>query len=301
MRHIFFKKFKDLFYRDKSIFFLTGDTGFNLVEKLLIDLPDRAKNVGVAEQNLIGVASGLANVGFVPVCYAITNFLVERSFEQIRNDICLHNYKVILVGTSTGYDNGALGPTHHKLDDIGALKVLPNLRIYSPSSDNSMSIIFDEVFNAKEASFIRISKKGIESDYKVQCPNHYVRKTDSMTLIISHGKMVGNALEAYNLSPVFSLFAMDRIKPLDDKLLCSLFNDYKKIIVIEDNFRSGLYNSICQWAIDNNSSHKNIFSISPLESYDEIIGDVDFLEDKHGLSAIKINKKVAEITKKNRI
>jgi transketolase len=88
VRGLFFDKLKKLMNEDKSIFFLTGDTGFNLVESMLEEIPERALNVGVAEQNMIGIASGLVNVGFVPVCYAITNFLVERSFEQIRNDIC---------------------------------------------------------------------------------------------------------------------------------------------------------------------------------------------------------------------
>ena len=280
---------------NKSIFFLTGDTGFNLVESILEEIPERALNIGVAEQNMIGIAAGLVNVGFVPVCYAITNFLVERSFEQIRNDICLHDYKVILVGTSTGYDNGALGATHHKLDDIGALKVLPNLRIYSPSSYSSMSLIFQEAFEAKHASFIRIPKVGIQEEIKALSPNHFIRKTKSSILVISHGKMVGNSLAAHNISPVFSLFAMDRIKPLEDSLLFSLFDEYETIIVIEDNFRSGLYNSLCQWSIEKKASHSSIFSISPDESYDEIMGNAEFLENIHDLSADKINKRVIEI------
>jgi|TARA_Y100000294_G_scaffold41013_1_gene37172 transketolase len=295
MRSLFFDKLKDLIRRDKSIFFLTGDTGFNLVESMLNEIPERALNVGVAEQNMIGIASGLVNVGYVPVCYAITNFLVERSFEQIRNDICLHEYKVILVGTSTGYDNGALGATHHKLDDIGALKVLPNLRIYSPSSYSSVSVIFKEAFEARHASFIRIPKVGIQEEIKALSSNHFIRKTKSSTLVISHGKMVGNSLAAHNISPVFSLFAMDRIKPLEDSLLFSLFDEYETIIVIEDNFRSGLYNSLCQWSIEKKASHSSIFSISPDESYDEIMGNAEFLENIHDLSADKINKRVIEI------
>lgn len=295
MRNLFFDKLKKLMKQDQSIFFLTGDTGFNLVESMLEETPERALNVGVAEQNMIGIASGLVNVGYVPVCYAITNFLVERSFEQIRNDICLHEYKVILVGTSTGYDNGALGATHHKLDDIGALKVLPNLKIYSPSSFSSMSSVFKEAFESNHASFIRIPKEGIEDKGEAQSPNHFIKKINTNTLVISHGKMVKNALSAHNISPVFSLFAMDRIKPLDDDLLMNLFDRYKKIIVIEDNFRSGLYNSLCQWSIEKKASHTSIFSISPDESYDEIMGNSVYLENKHGLSVVKINKRVSEI------
>ena len=295
MRTVFFNEFKEMMRNDSSLFFLTGDTGFNLVESIFEDFPHRSLNVGVAEQNMIGIASGLVNVGFVPVCYAITNFLIERCFEQIRNDICLHEYKVILVGTSTGYDNGPLGATHHKLDDIGAIKALPNINIYSPSGSQSMSIITKEALNNKNASFIRISKHGIDEISEVESPNHYICEMNLPTLVISHGKMVGNALDAYDQLPMFSIFAMDKIKPLDDTLIVGLFSKFDTIIVIEDNFSSGLYNSLCQWAVEKKACHKNIFSISPNESYDEVMGDSEFLEDMHGLSVGKINERVTNI------
>jgi transketolase len=295
MRDIFFDEFKEMMRNDSSLFFLTGDTGFHLVESIFEEFPLRSLNVGVAEQNMIGIASGLVNIGFVPVCYAITNFLIERCFEQIRNDICLHEYKVILVGTSTGYDNGPLGATHHKLDDIAAIKALPNINIYSPSGNQSLSITTKEVFSNSHASFIRISKHGIDEKTKVESPNHYICEINLPTLVISHGKMVGNALDAYDQLPMFSIFAMDRIKPLDDALLASLFLKFKTIIIIEDNFRSGLYNSLCQWAVEQRACHTNIFSISPNESYDEVMGDSNFLEESHGLSVTKINERIINI------
>ena len=295
MRSIFFDEFKEMMRNDSSLFFLTGDTGFHLVESIFEEFPNRSLNVGVAEQNMIGIASGLVNAGFIPVCYAITNFLIERCFEQIRNDISLHEYKVILVGTSTGYDNGSLGATHHKLDDIGAIKALPNINIYSPSGSQSLSIITKEVFKNKNASFIRISKHNFDEISNVENPNHYICEMNLPTLVISHGKMISNALDAYNQHPMFSIFAMDKIKPLDDTLLNSLFKRFETIIVIEDNFRSGLYNSLCQWAIEKNARHTKIYSISPNESYDEIMGDTEFLEDMHGLSVGKINKKIINI------
>ena len=295
MRNAFFEEFKHLMRTDESLFFLTGDTGYNLVESILNEAPDRALNVGVAEQNMVGIASGLVNTGFVPVCYAITNFLVERCFEQIRNDICLHEYKVILVGTSTGYDNGALGATHHKLDDIGAVKALPNLRIYSPSGNKSMSVILKEALAANEASFIRIPKGKYIEENEIKSPNHFIREIESRILVISHGKMISNALVAHRISPVFSIFAMDRIKPLDHNLLSNLFDQFTTIIVIEDNFRSGLYNSLCQWAVETEAPHRKVISIAPEESYDKIMGNSDYLEDRHGLSPEKINARITKI------
>lgn len=295
MRSLFFQELTHLMRTDDSLFFLTGDTGFNLVEPLFDEFPERTLNVGVAEQNMIGIASGLVNVGFLPVCYAITNFLVERCFEQIRNDICLHEYKIILVGTSTGYDNGALGATHHKLDDIGALKVLPNLRIYSPSGNRSVSAILKEVLREEHASFIRITKKGIDEKSEIEGPNHFICEADSKVLVISHGKMIGNALQAYRTSPVFSLYAMDRIKPLSHSILNNLLNRFDTIVVIEDNFRSGLFNSLCQWMVENGVYHKKMIPIAPKNSYDRLVGSQNYLEDKHGLSPQKINTRICKI------
>ena len=296
MRNSFFNKLEKKFLDDKRLFLLTGDTGYNLVENFMELFPNRALNVGVAEQNMVGIASGLVNVGYIPVCYAITNFLVQRSFEQIRNDICLHEYKVILIGTSTGYDNGALGPTHHKLDDIGSLKALPNLNIYSPSSEKSLWFSFENALESEHGSFIRITKGGLKEEQKIDKPNYFVRKNDDNKLIIiSHGKMVSNALEAYNLTPTFSIFAMDQIKPLDNKSILEIFMKYKTIIILEDNFKSGLFNSICQWYVENFHIYKKIISIAPKTRYEKIIGDAEYLEHENSLSPIKIKIKIDEI------
>ena len=108
MRSDYFKLLTDEMRKDEKIFFLMADTGYNLVEPLFEEFPDRTLNVGIAEQNMIGIAAGLVNMGFKPVCYAISQFLIHRCYEQIRNDLCHHDYPVILVGTSTGLDNGAV-------------------------------------------------------------------------------------------------------------------------------------------------------------------------------------------------
>jgi transketolase len=296
MRTTLFKELIQSMREDESIFFLTAATGYNLVEPIFDEFPNRSLNVGIAEQNMIGIASGLVNTGFIPICYAITNFLVERPFEQIRNDICLHSYKIILAGTSTGYDQGALGATHHILDDIGALKALPNLGIYSPSGTKSMSIVFKEALNAKLASFIRIPKGSITETTEVISPNHFILENDSTVLVISHGKMVSNSISAFDVSPTFSLYAMDRIKPLDESILKDLFGRFEVFIVIEDNFSSGLYNSICQWLIENDVYKRKVISFSPKESYDDIMGDTDYLEEKHGLSPNHIAKRIKVVT-----
>ena len=119
---------------DENIFFLTADMGIGLIERFKEKFPNRFLNVGIAEQNLIGIAAGLVNLGYKPFVYTISNFAIHRCFEQIRNEIGLHKYKITILGTSCGYDNAPLGPTHHVIDDWSALSNIPNIDIFCPSS-----------------------------------------------------------------------------------------------------------------------------------------------------------------------
>lgn len=288
MRAVLFQKIHESMRRNPRLFFLTAGVGFNLIEPMCKEFPDRTMNVGIAEQNLVGVAAGLSSMGFKAICYSYTNFLAERAFEQIRNDICLHCYAPILIGTTAGFDNAGLGATHHALDDIGALKALPHLRIYSPSSSESIGMVFDEALASEQASFIRFTKSDFSEGHPVSDINRFLIKNDSEILVLSHGKMVANSVTASAIAPKFDLFAMDQIKPLDEIKLEKLFAVYKEIIVVEDNFKSGLYNSLAQWMAEHDVKNTRLYSISVEEKYRGEIGDAAYLEDLNGLSPQKI-------------
>lgn len=297
MRSVFFENLHKAMRGDKKLFLLVGDTGFNLVEPLFEEFPDRTLNVGVAEQNLIGISAGLCNAGFRPVCYAISNFLIHRCLEQIRNDLCLHNYPVTLVGTATGFDNGGLGATHHVVDDIGCLKPLPHIKIYSPSSKESIPVIFEEVMKGDSPAYIRIAKSSFSEAGPVKMINRFiVKNNDSEVLVISHGKMVKNAFEAAGPSPSFSVFAMDKLKPMEEPGTINLLSTYKQVVVVEDNFNSGLYNSLCQFAVEKNIRTCKLHSLSPIEGYEERVGDAAFLEEKHGLTPNQIGQFIRSLS-----
>ena len=291
MRAVLFEHITKAVAENENVFFLTAEAGFNLVEPMFEKFPDRAMNVGIAEANLVGVAAGLCNAGFKPICYSYTNFLAERAFEQIRDDICLHHYAPILVGTNTGFDNGALGPTHYVLDDMAGLRSLPNLCIYSPSSSESMGLVMKEALQSKDASFVRFTKSELSEGSVLKDINHFmVQREGASLLAISHGKMAQNCYKAAALNKEFSVFAMDRIKPLDIDVLRALLSQYKKIIVVEDCFRSaGLYNAICQSIVENNmQGDAKIISLSVPEAYEPRIGDPAYMDDHFGLSPEKI-------------
>jgi transketolase len=119
--------------RTRPFVFLTGDLGFNALESLRDALGDRFINAGVSEQNMLSVAAGLSSSGHAVWAYSIAPFIYARPFEQIRNDICLHGLNVKIIGNGGGYGYGAMGATHHAIEDYGTLLGLPGLRAYVPA------------------------------------------------------------------------------------------------------------------------------------------------------------------------
>ncbi len=155
MRRIFCEALVEAARRPEFVF-LTGDLGFMALEPLRDALGDRFLNAGVAEQNMVSVAAGLARSGFRPWVYSIAPFLYARPFEQIRNDVCLHRLPVVLVGNGGGYGYGVMGATHHALEDYGTLLCLPGLRAYVPAFDGDIAPLFDHLFTVDHPAYVRL-------------------------------------------------------------------------------------------------------------------------------------------------
>ncbi|HEU4580079.1 MAG TPA: hypothetical protein VFS67_17595 [Polyangiaceae bacterium] len=138
--------------------FLTGDLGFMALEPVRQAAGERFINAGVAEQNMVTVAAGLARSGFQPWVYSIAPFLYARPFEQIRNDVCLHNLPVFLVGNGGGYAYGVMGATHHALEDYGALLTLPNLTAYVPAFAEDVAQAISRMRAAGRPAYLRLGR-----------------------------------------------------------------------------------------------------------------------------------------------
>jgi transketolase len=136
--------------------FLTGDLGFMALETLREAMSERFINTGIAEQNMVGLAAGLARGGLRPWAYSIAPFLYARPFEHIRNDVCLHNLPVVLVGNGGGYGYGVMGSTHHALEDYGALLVLPNMQVYVPAFDSDVQCMIRQLMTVNHPAYLRL-------------------------------------------------------------------------------------------------------------------------------------------------
>lgn len=139
-----------------DLVFLTGDLGFMALEPLRDALGRRFINAGVAEQNMVGVAAGLARSHLRPWTYSIAPFMYARPFEHIRNDVCLHGLPVVMVGNGGGYGYGVMGATHHALEDYGALLTLHPLRAYVPAFDGDIQPIVSLLIDTGGPAYLRL-------------------------------------------------------------------------------------------------------------------------------------------------
>jgi transketolase len=273
VRSTFLDALFDEMKKDESIFFLTADMGINLVERFEEAYPTRFINIGIAEQNLIGVAAGLAESGYKPFVYTISNFLIHRCLEQIRNDLLLHDLNVTLIGTSTGFDNAPLGPTHHIIDDWGVVNALSGMKIYCPSSKATSLTIFDLCISEAGTKYVRIPKgAGLNDDFSSSI-------TGEVDIVISYGSALDYAQEftrkhAFEFLPIWNLSTMNypELEIIKAKRV--------RIHVIEDHFgHSGLYSIMCRWANENQFVGK-ILSVAPIEYQLRVRNSfLEFIED----------------------
>jgi len=156
MRERCLKTVYELAREDERIVFIGSDLGVGVLDEFKKNIPERFFMEGVAEQNLVGVAAGLAMNGHVVYLNTIATFLSRRCFEQIAVDLCLHNVNVRLIANGGGVVYAPLGPTHHVIDDWGAIRGFPGIDIYAPASVEFASTVLDRVLGGHRAAYIRI-------------------------------------------------------------------------------------------------------------------------------------------------
>lgn len=160
MRQAFLDTLLELARQDRRIVFLTADLGFMAVEPLREAFPDRFLNVGVAEQNMVGIATGLAEAGFLPFVYSIGTFASMRDYEFIRNGPVLHKLPVRIIGVGAGFEYGSAGPTHHAIEDLGIMRLHPDLCVVAPADAEQTKEALRQTFDLDRPVYYRLGKDG---------------------------------------------------------------------------------------------------------------------------------------------
>jgi transketolase len=228
-----------------DVFLVVGDLGYSVVEPFVQEFPDRFLNAGVAEQNMTGVAAGLASEGYHVFTYSIANFPTLRCLEQIRNDICYHNLAVTVVAVGAGMAYGNLGYSHHAVQDIAILRTLPGMTILSPADPGETRECVQWLAKHPGPSYLRVGKAGEPDLHAVRGLDRgplLIREGTSRIALVATGGILKVALEAHDQLaaqgesvPVYSL---PWLKPVSRAFFASLAG-FQRVVVIEEHVIEG--------------------------------------------------------------
>jgi transketolase len=227
---------------NSSFVFLTGDLGFRALEPLRDKMGDRFINAGVAEQNMVSVAAGLAKEGLRPWVYSIAPFLYARAFEQIRNDVCLHGMPVVLVGNGGGYGYGVMGSTHHAIEDYGVLLSLLGMRVFIPAFDGDLGEVTRYLIRADHPAYLRLGNSEQPNWFSPPpfAPWRHLLTGTGPTIAIA-GPLAGGILDAVRQSDISAdvwLVSELPITELPSEFLSSLRRS-NYLMAIEEHVSAG--------------------------------------------------------------
>lgn len=277
---------------DSNIFLLTADLGFKIFDQFRSTHPDRFINVGVAEANMVGIATGLALSGHNVYCYSIVPFLTMRCLEQIRVDLCYHNLNVKLVGIGGGLAYGLEGMTHHAVEDISIMRSLPNMTVVVPGDPLEVEAIVNESATHQGPLYIRLGTDGSPQVHQtipeLKIGKGIVLNEGGDVGIIANGtmlhtaKIVSETLVSRGLA--VTLISMPTVKPLDGGLVAECARGCEAIFTIEEHsIIGGLGSAVAEVLAE--SGYRGLFRrIAMPDAYGSDIGKVEYLREKCGLT-----------------
>jgi transketolase len=295
MRDAFADEIEKLAAADSRLVLLSGDIGNRMFDRFKARFPDRFYNAGVAEANMATVAAGLALAGLRPVTYTITAFNTLRCLEQIRVDICCQNLPVTIVGVGGGLSYASLNPTHHALEDVGCLRMLPNLTVLCPADAHEVRAAMREVARSPGPTYIRLGKKG-EPVVHASTPGSlvgqsFVIREGRDVCFLCAGTLLPATLAAASVLASRSISAevvsCPSVKPLDETRLARVFADFPLIVTIEEHGRAGGFGSaVAEWFTDQvPRSAARILRIGTADVFLPIAGEQDHARSFFGLTA----------------
>jgi len=295
MRDIFVKTLFNIAIKDPNVLLVTGDLGFGVLNPFWEHLPNQIINVGIAEQNMLGFAAGLALQEKIVYVYSIGNFPTLRALEQVRNDVAYHNLNVKIVSVGAGFSYGSLGITHHATEDIGIMRSIPNIKIYSPSDGKDAEFITNLSYKLFGPSYIRIGRNIKDnnlvgfSELSSQFPRSMIN--NSKYAVFTTGEIaidVVKVVEHFRLKKIsFDMYVYHILKPINADFLNNIILKYTKVFIIEEHNKYGGLSSIIK---DHLSHFQNIkiHSLSINDVFTSEVGDQNYLRKINGLDIYSI-------------
>lgn len=301
MRDRFIQKLTELAEKDEKIFLIVGDLGYGVVEGYATQFPNRFLNAGISEQNMMGVAAGLAKSGFRVFVYSIANFPTMRCLEQIRNDVAFHDLDVTVVAIGAGFGYGTLGYSHFAVEDLAVVRALPNMKVFSPSDTHELDVTLDALTNIPGAKYLRLGKNGekslgnstLDSPFKAR---QIYRGSDIAVLStggISH--LVMKAIESID-EILRSRVAHFTIPSLQSQVLDSVnLSAFKKVLTVEEHCLDAGFGSFVLEYLETNDISLQVKRVGIPRDFSFVVGDQEYLRKLAGLDEASVKMKILKL------
>jgi len=292
MRAAFVRTLVELAERDPRILLLTADLGYMALEPFSDKFPDRFFNVGVAEQNMVGLATGLAEAGFIPFVYSIVTFAALRSYEFIRNGPILHQYPVRIVGMGGGLEYGHNGASHHGLEDIGVMRVQPGITVIAPADYRQTRTALLASWDLPGPIYYRLGKDdkttvpGLEGRFELGRAQIIREGTDlliiTMGSVASEAALAADALAAKGISSMVAVVASINPAPVND--LAAILTRFQVALTVEAHYVVGGVGSLVSEVIAERGLRCRVVRCGIRTTPNGVSGSQGYLHRMHGIS-----------------
>jgi transketolase len=295
MRDAFVRRLLELARQDTRLFLVTGDLGFGVLDKFEKELPGQFLNVGVAEQNMAAVATGMALEGLIPFTYSIGNFPTLRCLEQLRNDAFYHDANVKVVCIGGGFTYGQLGMSHHATEDLSIMRALPKVSIVAPANDYETVAAVDALVALQGPAYLRIERLADASlDPGEAVPFEFgkgrVVREGSDVALLAIGGVVSEALAAAATLASSGISArvisMHTLKPFDSATVLRAARETRALISIEENtVLGGLGGAIAETCLEAGVFPKRFARLGMRDEFSVVVGDQQYLRAVYRVDA----------------
>lgn len=292
MRAAFAQTLTELAEQDPRVLLLTGDLGYMALEPFSDAHPDRFFNAGVAEQNMVGMATGLAEAGFVPFVYSIVNFATLRPYEFIRNGPVLHQLPVRIVGMGGGFEYGTAGPSHHGLEDVGVMRLQPGLTVIAPADHQQARTAIAETWDLPGPVYYRLGKDdkttvpGLDGRFALGRAQS-VREGNDL-LIVAMGSVAGEEAAAAELLAeqgiACTMLIVASLNPAPVADLAAAVARFPLALTVEAHYATGGLGSLVAEVIAEAATGTRLVRCGVTTPSDGRSGSQDYFHHRHGLS-----------------
>lgn len=300
MRAAFSETLVRLAKADPNVLLLTGDHGYALFDDFRKECPAQYINAGIAEQNMVGMAAGLARAGFRPFVYGLSAFIPVRVVEQIKLDVAHDKLPVIFIGDGAGFVYSHLGTSHQSTEDIACTRAIPDLSVYSPADRFEMTACMEMAYQSKAAVYLRMGKSDC-GDVHAAIPQAKIgslleirRGKAGDIAFIATGSLVRTAMDIASGSyPHAAVWSTPFIKPIDSTQVTTICKQSRAVLVFEEHSVLGGLGSVIT-EIASEFAPVHILRIGVRDRFSHHCGTYKYLLKEHGLDRLTIEQRLRD-------